>query len=321
MSWLSSLRRWKRESWQSERTKTLQRIASLEERLEKAESNLEYSNYVVGQLVEELFDVPQLPPTKFMEHPLGDKLGAARNELDAFLGEVGEVSTSEQRYLLMQMFFRGPMEGVYQQVSAILNDVDIPEDCRTLPVADVGCGRGELLRVLRERGFEPLGIDTSELMINNLAEQQYSVMHGDAVGCLNQLEDQSLAGVTAFHVVEHVEPKYFRTLLELAFQKVAPGGFILIETPNPFCFESLSFFYTDDTHVRPIQPYQLAFLAESVGFERTRLHFSAPVPIVRRQAAENWMRQYQNHGLVAYKPRQIAHVCCQDDAPLHRKAG
>lgn len=256
----------------------------------------------INAIQDELFQIPSLPPINFLANPLGDRLTTARQEMSEFLAEEDDISDEEHQYLLMQMFFRGPMNKVREELRTILNSIEIEDSVQSLPVWDIGCGRGELLEILNEAGFNAVGIDTSALMIKKLNELNLQARHGDAIEELKQAPENSLCGITAFHVIEHMPFKTVVELLQLSYQKLAPGGFLLLETPNPFCFESLSYFYTDQTHVRPIQPYQLAFAVETAGFTETRLHFTAPVPASRKQAHQTWMRLYQNHGIVAKKP-------------------
>ena len=293
----------KKDAWQDDLQAQLHVV---QQELEVTKSQLEATNGQLAELHSELFNVPPLPELRFLEQPIQDRLKQARIETDQFLQSSEELSTEEKQYLLMQMLFRGPVDHVKKELAALIESVDISESCRHLPVIDVGCGRGELLETLDQNGFDPIGVDTSSLMVKKLRERNLRALHGDALERLSEFADGSLCGVTAFHVIEHLQNDYFETLLRIAFQKTSPGGFLFLETPNPFCFESLSFFYTDSTHVRPIQPFQLAFLVESVGFVGTRAHFSAPVPATRVQAVHNWIRLYQNHGIVAYKPKQEA---------------
>ncbi|MFO1063428.1 MAG: class I SAM-dependent methyltransferase [Pirellulales bacterium] len=280
-------------------------VRDLRAQLERSKQDIEAIRELANRLRDELFQVPSLPPLNFLDHPLNDRLQKARDEMDGFV-DTHEITDDEHFYLLMQMVFRGPIQVIRDQLKAVLDSISIPDEIRRLQVVDIGCGRGELLNLLREKGFEAVGVDTSHLMVHKLAEQNMPALEGDGCGRLESFADGSLCGVTAFHFIEHVQPEYLKRMLAVAYRKIAPGGFILLETPNPFCPESLSFFYTDDSHVRPIQPFQLAFLVENAGFENTRAHFSAPVPAGRRQSIDNWLRLYQNHGLVAYKPRAAA---------------
>ena len=287
-------------------TENVERIAALQERLSSVCLELASAKTSIQELRSELFDVPSLPGLNYLEKPIQDRLDKARIETEEFLRTGSDPESENYQYLLMQMLFRGPVEQVKKELSVLIEGLAVPVACRTLPVVDVGCGRGELLDTLGENGFRSIGIDTSQLMIEKLRERNLEALQGDAIERLAEFPDESLCGVTAFHVIEHLQHDYFQELLRIAFQKIAPNGFVFLETPNPFCFESLSFFYTDSTHVRPIQPFQLAFHVESVGFVQSRAHFSAPVPATRVQATQNWIRLYQNHGIVAYKPKGTA---------------
>lgn len=148
-------------------------------------------------------------------------------------------------------------------------------DCKTL---DLGCGRGEWLELLQERGFEPLGIDLDEGMLSACRERGFSVEKQDAVGAFTALADESQVIVSAFHLVEHIPFEGLQTLVNEAMRVLKPGGLMILETPNPEnILVSTSGFYLDPTHQRPIPLHLLAFLAEHCGFARIkvlRLHES-----------------------------------------------
>jgi SAM-dependent methyltransferase len=270
------------------------------EQLARMQNELMELRLQLKQLHAELFDVPELPPIRFLDNPLGNRLEAAHRELKSFVGD-DNVSDDEHTYLLMQMLFRGPMHDIRTQLLMVLESIKIHSSLRQMPVLDIGCGRGELLQLFRDKGLHALGIDTSGLMVQKLVAGGLAAIQGDGVSIISSYADNSLCGVSAFHLIEHVDPTYLKRLLSLVYRKLAPGGFLLLETPNPFSPEALSFFYTDDTHLRPLQPFQLAFLVENAGFVDCRAHFTAPVPAGRKQSIDNWLRLYQNHGLIAYK--------------------
>ncbi len=305
MSQLSSFfrRKW-RTFWLTDQTELRScqaTLGQLQAQLASIQGDLAESTEELRSLHSEFFDVPELPSIRFLENPLADRLNTAHQELQSFVG-ADDISDDEHAYLLMQMVFRGPAEIIREQLKEVLNSIQVQDQVRRLPVLDVGCGRGELLQLLKEKGLNAIGIDTSGLMVRKLTENNMHALQGDGITLLKSYSDNSLCGISAFHLIEHVQPDYLKQLLRIAYRKIAPGGFLLLETPNPFSPEALSFFYTDDTHVRPIQPFQLAFLVENAGFEKSRAHFSAPVPAGRKQAIDNWLRLYQNHGIVAYKP-------------------
>jgi hypothetical protein len=62
-------------------------------------------------------------------------------------------------------------------------------------------------------------------------------------------------------------------------EKLADGGLLVLETPNPESVVAGSVnFYRDLTHVRPIHPDMLAFLCESAGFASVETRRLSPVP-------------------------------------------
>lgn len=137
---------------------------------------------------------------------------------------------------------------------------------------DLGCGRGEWLELLGEQGFRAHGVDLDDGMLAACRERGLDVELGDAIACLRALPDNSLAVVSAFHLVEHIPFELLQTLVTETRRVLLPGGLLIMETPNP---ENLvvgaSSFYLDPTHLRPIPPQLLAFVTEFGGFGRHKV--------------------------------------------------
>ncbi len=74
------------------------------------------------------------------------------------------------------------------------------------PVLDVGCGRGELLGLLREAGVDARGVDADADMVAYARGEGLDVEQADALAYLESLDDGSLGGVFAGQVVEHLPP-------------------------------------------------------------------------------------------------------------------
>jgi 2-polyprenyl-3-methyl-5-hydroxy-6-metoxy-1,4-benzoquinol methylase len=145
-------------------------------------------------------------------------------------------------------------------------------------VLDVGCGRGEFLALLRERGITARGLDLNPEMIEVCRSRDLDATAGDARGYLQGLADESLGGLIAVQVIEHLQPPYLTDMLGLAFDKIRPGGRIVLETINPSCwvafFES---FIRDLTHVKPIHPETLQYLLQASGFTNVEIVYRAPI--------------------------------------------
>ncbi len=145
-------------------------------------------------------------------------------------------------------------------------------------VLDIGCGRGEFLQLLRERGVTAVGVDANAEMVDECRTRGLDAQHADALAYLAGLADDSLGGLTALQVVEHCEPDYLVRLLNTAFAKLRPGATIVLETINPACWVAFFESYIRDiTHVRPLHPDTLKFLVVAAGFERADVHFRSPI--------------------------------------------
>lgn len=141
------------------------------------------------------------------------------------------------------------------------------------PVLDVGCGRGELLAVLREAGVEARGIDADADMVAYARGEGLAVEQADAAAYLEGLEDGSLGGIFAGQVVEHLPPATLVRVLELAARKLRPGGVLVAETINPLSPLALRNYYADLTHAQPLVPETLVLLARQAGFREVETRF------------------------------------------------
>lgn len=147
----------------------------------------------------------------------------------------------------------------------------------TAPVLDIGCGRGEFLSLLHERGIPAKGVDLDPANVAHCREQGLTVESGDALEYLASLNDGSLGGVFCAQMIEHLTPGELLRLVRLCRRKLAPGGVMLLETLNPKCLMIYTeSFYLDPTHVRPVHPDMLAFLAESEGFTQCDIEYRTP---------------------------------------------
>jgi methionine biosynthesis protein metW len=136
--------------------------------------------------------------------------------------------------------------------------------------ADLGCGRGEWLEILKQNGFTARGCDLSEEMIKECEKNALEAKNQGAIEFLSELEDSSLALVSAFQLVEHLEFSELCELIKQAHRVLKDGGILLLETPNPENLRVATLnFYLDVTHVKPIPPMLLEYLCEFEGFNNT----------------------------------------------------
>ncbi len=178
------------------------------------------------------------------------------------------------KYVGFEDRFRGSRDEIRRRLEAYVPLFDGATD-----VLDVGCGRGEFLNLLRERGIGGRGLDLNHEMVEVCRAQGLEAVEGDALGYLRSLPDQSLGGLFAAQVAEHLEPDYLLELLEEAFVKLRPGSAIVLETINVASwFAFFSSYVRDITHVRPLHPDTLSYLLTAHGFQDVTVRFSAPYP-------------------------------------------
>ena len=145
-------------------------------------------------------------------------------------------------------------------------------------VLDVGCGRGELLDLLRQQGITARGVDSNDAMVQLCRARGLEVERGDALEFLERQGDGSLGGLVAIQVVEHFEPRYLMRFLEAAYHKLAAGAPLVLETINPACWMAFFECYIRDvTHRQALHPDTLRYLVQTSGFTHVDVQFRSPV--------------------------------------------
>lgn len=196
--------------------------------------------------------------------------------LSAGAGLTGNASAALQsyRYVGFEDQFRGAQDEIGRRLSAYLPYFEGATD-----VVDVGCGRGEFLDLLRERGIRARGLDINREMVEVCRRRGLTADEGDALGFLRSIPDRSIGGLFAAQVIEHLQPEYLTQLLDTAFLKLRPGSRIVLETVNPACWAAFFESYIRDiTHVRPLHPDTLTYLLVASGFQRVDVRYGAPFP-------------------------------------------
>lgn len=192
---------------------------------------------------------------------------------DAPAAPAARAAPAALAYVSFEDRFRGSEADIRER----LKDY-VPYFAGQTDVLDVGCGRGEFLELLRDEGIGARGLDLNPEMVEVCRARGLDVANADARGYLSGLPDDSLGGLIAVQVIEHLEPPYLAETLAIACDKLRPGARIVLETINPACwvafFES---FIRDLTHVKPIHPETLQYLLQAGGFSNVEIVYRAPI--------------------------------------------
>lgn len=225
-----------------------------------------------------------------------------------------EPGMPHELYLEFEAEFRGSRELIRERLAANLRFFSDNAKRFSEPVMDIGCGRGEWLQLLKEADIPAIGVDSNTAMIQCCTEAGLEAYVGDALQYMQSLPANSLAGLTAFHIIEHVPLDVLIEIIDEAKRVVRPGGVVLLETPNP---ENLIVgacnFYVDPTHRNPLPPALVAFLLRARGFERVEVDRRHPAdPALLLQGGEETLTGplnrllfgAQDYAAIGYAPEQ-----------------
>jgi SAM-dependent methyltransferase len=148
----------------------------------------------------------------------------------------------------------------------------LPPD-RDAVILDFGCGMGDFLEYLRQRGYTSVsGADT------NLEMVAYSMRR---VGCVVELIDEIGSYARAHHgeydcihlkdVLEHVDKAQTIGHLQLLRTMLKPTGCIIVSGPQMCGFTSLFTLYNDFTHQAIFTQRSLRYVLSAAGYREIRL--------------------------------------------------
>jgi 2-polyprenyl-3-methyl-5-hydroxy-6-metoxy-1,4-benzoquinol methylase len=133
------------------------------------------------------------------------------------------------------------------------------------PVLDLGCGQGTFLEILKDRGWQGVGIDLSEEAVTTCKSRGLDVSQSDAISYLSD-KSESYSAILCSHLIEHLDYENACRLLRSCYQSLISHGRMILITPNPASLEVSEYFWLDPTHVRPYPLQLLSSMIEDAGF-------------------------------------------------------
>lgn len=136
-------------------------------------------------------------------------------------------------------------------------------------VLDLGCGRGLFMSLLRDAGLEVAGVDGHADSVEMCRSAGFDdVEEGDVLGYLAKQKElgRKFRGIFCSHLIEHLPGDKALELVASCADVLAPGGRLVLVTPNVANLEVWSHvFWLDPTHVRPYPRKLLEALMEGAG--------------------------------------------------------
>lgn len=129
-----------------------------------------------------------------------------------------------------------------QKVLAFVRQLVPPSAC----ILDVACGYGRYLKPLQQLGFNVLGVEKNETIVQQNCAQGLRCV---SVEAFKQMPQQQFDLIILSHIIEHFAPNDLLVFLDDYLGKLKQNGYLLIATPlySPH-------FYDDFDHVKPYHP-------------------------------------------------------------------
>ena len=144
----------------------------------------------------------------------------------------------------------------------------LPED-RGAKILDAGCGEGALLAFLRDRGYTNIeGFDLSPECIEQCNSLGIDFVKRFDVLKLIDWPADGYAVIFLMDIVEHLPKEKAAGVLEVARTKLAPGGCLVIQTPNLGSIMGPYHRYCDLTHEFGLTEKSVRDLLTLAGFRR-----------------------------------------------------
>jgi 2-polyprenyl-3-methyl-5-hydroxy-6-metoxy-1,4-benzoquinol methylase len=138
-------------------------------------------------------------------------------------------------------------------------------------ICDIGCGWGHLLLSLWASGYKNLyGVeisDTQLAMAKKGLPQEINLFCGDGVSYIKETKEL-FDLITIFDLLEHMDVAQSVELLRGCYEKLLPGGSVVIRVPNMANILSAYSRYMDITHINGHTEWSLFQLLDLSGFEQ-----------------------------------------------------
>jgi SAM-dependent methyltransferase len=180
-------------------------------------------------------------------------------------------------YMHFENAFRGTEDEIKDRLKVYLPYLrKLKVDYQKYPLLDIGCGRGEMLKLAKEHNIRAIGLDLNEAMVNICHERGYEAVQDDALNYLRKQKTGSHSVITGFHIVEHLPFGILLDILNECSRVLMPGGLVIFETPNPENIDvGSNTFYYDPSHLHPLSPPVFSWTVGRCGFDKVdilRLH-------------------------------------------------
>lgn len=165
-----------------------------------------------------------------------------------------------------------------------------------LPVLDLSWS-GDAARDLTARGIAVRSVHPDAVMVEERRQAGLHAEHGDPLGALAGTPAESLGGIVALGLGDHLTQEQWMALPRLAHAALAPGAGLVLEMVNSTTPAGQALRSRDPSLTPPVHPDTVAFLLRAAGFPDVEVRYLGAFPHDQRApiaADPDWFQQQVN---------------------------
>lgn len=154
-----------------------------------------------------------------------------------------------------------------------------PKKGKEIQILDLGCGIGGFIKVFLDAGYTNVeGVDVSEESVSMAHTYGlFQVKQGDIFAELNLRKENSYDVILFLDVIEHFKRKEILSLMKSAFEKLRPGGRVILHVPNAEGVFGSKIRYSDITHEMAFTANSLTQITRFAGFSEFSCFEDKPI--------------------------------------------
>lgn len=158
-------------------------------------------------------------------------------------------------------------------------------------ILDIGCGFGQMLIRIRERGYTQLkGIDIGHESVDFCQSIGLDVEQIESIEAYAQQNQGRFDLILMSHVLEHIPKEQTIDTVKAIRSLLAPGGSFIVMVPNAQSNTGVYWMYEDFTHHLLFTAGSLKYVLMSAGFER--IDFLDPKCLAGLSPFQQWRRKF-----------------------------